>query len=118
MEAKRNPIDPVITWAPDYCKHCFTCIHICPVKNLKFKKDEMQSLGKCIQCRLCMKYCPDFALEVTPKSPPKAKSKTAPKVKTKSQKEKRTKPHAGSGTRAKTRARSKESRKAGVGTTV
>ena len=67
MEAKRNPIDPHITWAADYCKHCFTCINICPVKNLKFKGDEMASLGKCIQCQLCEKYCPDFALEVEPK---------------------------------------------------
>lgn len=75
MEAKRKPIDPAITWAPDYCKHCFTCINICPVKNLEFKGDEMHSLGKCIQCQLCMKYCPDFALEVEPKKP--AKKKTA-----------------------------------------
>jgi len=85
MEAKRNPIDPVITWAPDYCKHCYTCINICPVKNLKFKKDEMQSLGKCIQCQLCMKYCPDFALEVVPKLPPKKKAKPEKKTTTKSQ---------------------------------
>ena len=67
MEAKRDRIDPHITWAADYCKHCFTCINICPTKNLKFKKDEMASLGKCIQCQLCEKYCPDFALEVEPK---------------------------------------------------
>jgi ferredoxin len=83
MEAKRNPIDPLITWAPDYCKHCFTCINICPVKNLKFKKDEMHSLDKCIQCQLCMKYCPDFALEVIPKAPPKTKKKARAKTKAK-----------------------------------
>jgi ferredoxin len=67
MERKRNPLDGFITWAPDYCKHCFTCINICPVKNLAFKGDEMVSLQKCTQCQLCMKYCPDFALEVEPK---------------------------------------------------
>ena len=67
MEAKRKRVDPHITWAGDYCKHCFTCINICPVKNLKFKRDEMTSLLKCIQCQLCEKYCPDFALEVEPK---------------------------------------------------
>jgi 2-oxoglutarate ferredoxin oxidoreductase subunit delta len=67
MEAKRRRFDPHITWAADYCKHCFTCINICPVKNLKFKDDEMTSLHKCIQCQLCEKYCPDFALEVEPK---------------------------------------------------
>ena len=82
MEAKRNSIDPFITWAPDYCKHCFTCINICPVKNLKFKKDEMHSLGKCTQCQLCMKYCPDFALEVIPKPLPKPKAKPKPGMKT------------------------------------
>lgn len=67
MKAKRKKIDPVITWADHYCKDCKTCIHICPVKNLEFKQDEMISLGKCTQCLLCMKYCPDFALEVKPK---------------------------------------------------
>jgi 2-oxoglutarate ferredoxin oxidoreductase subunit delta len=67
MEAKRKAFDPHITWAADYCKHCFTCINICPVQNLKFEGDEMASLNKCIQCLLCEKYCPDFALEVEPK---------------------------------------------------
>jgi ferredoxin len=66
-EAERKKIDPLITWAPDYCKHCFTCINICPVKNLEFNLDEMVSLGKCIQCMLCRNFCPDFALEVKPK---------------------------------------------------
>lgn len=67
MEAKRQRFDPHITWAADYCKHCFICVNICPVKNLKFEGDEMVSLNKCIQCQLCEKYCPDFALEVEPK---------------------------------------------------
>ena len=67
MEAKRKKIDPLITWAADYCKHCYTCINICPVDNLEFDIDEMVSKGKCIQCMLCEKYCPDFALEVKPK---------------------------------------------------
>lgn len=66
-EAERKSIDPHITWASRYCKHCFTCVHICPVQNLEFKGDEMHSRGRCIQCQLCMKYCPDFALEVKPK---------------------------------------------------
>ena len=118
MEAKRKTIDPVITWSPDYCKHCFICIHICPVKNLKFKKDEMHSLGKCIQCQQCMKYCPDFALEVTPKSPPKTKSRAAPKGMTKSQQEKRQKLPSAAGTKAKAKARSKGSRKTGARTTL
>jgi len=68
VEKERKAIDQVITWCPDYCKHCFTCINICPVDNLEFKEDEMVSLEKCIQCQLCMQYCPDYALEVKPKT--------------------------------------------------
>jgi NAD-dependent dihydropyrimidine dehydrogenase PreA subunit len=68
MEAKRKKIDPHITWAGDFCKHCFTCINICPVDNLIFKGDDMISLGKCIHCQLCEKYCPDFAIEAEPKA--------------------------------------------------
>ena len=67
MKVPDKRLDLFITWTPDYCKHCFTCINICPVKNLKFNNDEMESLNQCIQCHLCMKYCPDFALEVKPK---------------------------------------------------
>ena len=67
METERRQFDPHITWAADYCKHCFTCVNVCPVKNLEFKGDEMTSLHKCTQCQLCEKYCPDFALEVEPK---------------------------------------------------
>ena len=94
MEAARKKIDPHITWAGEYCKHCFTCINICPVDNLEFKGDEMLSLGKCIHCQLCEKYCPDYAIEADSKktaeeaagsrkasSPAKAKPKTKTKVK-------------------------------------
>jgi len=67
VEAERKKIDPFITWSGSYCKACLTCVHICPVDNLELQNDEMISLGKCIQCMLCMKYCPDFAIEVEPK---------------------------------------------------
>lgn len=67
-EKERKKIDNAITWCGSYCKHCFICINICPVKNLTFVKDEMVSLGKCIQCQLCMKYCPDIAIEVKSKN--------------------------------------------------
>ncbi len=66
-------IDAHLSWAPFYCKHCSTCINICPVKNLEFKDDEMVSLGKCTQCELCQKYCPDFAIEVEPREKKGAK---------------------------------------------
>tara|TARA_Y100000310_G_C20469324_1_gene709185 strand:+ start:67 stop:345 length:279 start_codon:yes stop_codon:yes gene_type:complete len=67
LKKDMKKIDKVLSWCGDYCKHCFICINICPVKNLKFEKDEMVSLNKCIQCQLCMKYCPDFSIEVLPK---------------------------------------------------
>jgi Pyruvate/2-oxoacid:ferredoxin oxidoreductase delta subunit len=68
MPPKRKALDEHLTWTPDYCKHCLTCVHICPTKNLEFTPDdEMVSLGKCIQCQLCEKYCPDFAIEAKPK---------------------------------------------------
>ena len=70
MSKERKSLDPYVTWTPDYCKHCFTCVNICPVKNLEFQNDEMVSLQKCIQCQLCMKYCPDFAIEAEPKKKP------------------------------------------------
>lgn len=66
-QAIGKKIDALITWRPEYCKRCFTCINICPVKNLMFQNDEMVSLGKCIQCQLCEKYCPDFTIEVPPR---------------------------------------------------
>jgi ferredoxin len=68
MISKRNPLDSFLTWMPEYCKHCSTCIAVCPTKNLTFNDDDdMTSLGKCIQCQLCEKYCPDFAIEAVPK---------------------------------------------------
>jgi 2-oxoglutarate ferredoxin oxidoreductase subunit delta len=76
-EAERRALDDKLTWAGDYCKHCFLCINICPVKNLRFENDEMVSEGKCIQCELCQKYCPDFTIEVKPKErKPKPADKT------------------------------------------
>lgn len=77
QEAERRSLDDKLTWAGNYCKHCFLCINICPVKNLRFENDEMVSEEKCIQCELCMKYCPDFTIEVKPKE-----KKPKPAVKT------------------------------------
>ena len=66
--SEQKKLDKHITWLPNYCKHCYTCINACPVDNLKFEGDEMISLDQCTQCRLCEKYCPDFAIEVEPKT--------------------------------------------------
>lgn len=74
-------VDAFVTWLPEYCKDCRTCVHICPVDNLSFKGDEMLSAEKCIQCLLCMNYCPDFALEVKPKPKKPAARNKAPEKK-------------------------------------
>jgi len=75
-KSSSHKVDAFVTWFPEYCKDCRTCVHICPVDNLSFKGDEMLSAGTCIQCGLCMNYCPDFALEVEPK-PKKPKTRSA-----------------------------------------
>jgi len=75
MSEAPKKIDAHVTWTARFCKHCLTCVNICPVKNLEFKGDEMVSLDKCTQCGLCQKYCPDFAIEVKARKQP-AKDKT------------------------------------------
>jgi 2-oxoglutarate ferredoxin oxidoreductase subunit delta len=75
MAESPKKIDSFLTWAPGFCKHCLTCVNICPVKNLEFREDEIASEGKCIQCELCQKYCPDFAIEVEPKKAEARKAK-------------------------------------------
>ncbi|HDJ23242.1 MAG TPA: hypothetical protein ENF17_05050 [Candidatus Aminicenantes bacterium] len=78
MEPEKKRIDPYVTWVANYCKHCFICINICPVDNLFFGDDEMASQQKCIQCLLCMKYCPDFALEVKSKKETSLAKRSSP----------------------------------------
>ncbi len=55
------------------CKGCGICIAMCPVKILNFSEDfneqgfhfpKVSDQGKCVKCRNCMIYCPDFAMVV------------------------------------------------------
>lgn len=71
---RKNPpqpksISPFILWNEEYCKYCQNCIHFCPVKTLAFDADQkMIEKGKCIQCGLCERYCPDCAIFVKKKT--------------------------------------------------
>lgn len=56
------------------CKGCGICIAMCPVKILSFSVDlnemgvhfpRVSSQDKCVKCKNCMIYCPDFAMVVT-----------------------------------------------------
>ncbi len=57
----------------DLCKGCGICIDVCP-RNVLTGSDEINEYGlyypmvsdlkRCIVCRLCELYCPDFAVEV------------------------------------------------------
>lgn len=56
------------------CKGCGICIEMCPVKILSFSREfnetgfhfpEVSDQKKCVRCKNCMIYCPDFAMVVT-----------------------------------------------------
>ena len=35
-----------------------------PVKNLEIQHQMLTELERCIACRMCQRYCPDFAIEI------------------------------------------------------
>lgn len=53
-------------WAinPDWCKLCGICIAMCPVQNLSFGEQTVVDAGKCVGCKACERFCPDFAITV------------------------------------------------------
>ena len=62
-------ISKSILWNEKLCKLCGNCIHFCPVKTLEFNNQQkIIEKGKCIQCGMCERYCPDFAIFVKKKS--------------------------------------------------
>lgn len=66
MEAKTRTRRKKFIWTinPDWCKLCGICIEMCPVQNLSLTDQGVQDAGKCIGCRTCERFCPDFAITV------------------------------------------------------
>ena len=45
---------------------CTLCVDICPVNSIDFSKEPVVFRTNCINCALCDKLCPEFAIEVDP----------------------------------------------------
>ncbi len=53
------------------CKGCGICVELCPMKALELSSELSPSgyrnpvqVSKCVGCRTCELYCPDFAIAV------------------------------------------------------
>ena len=49
----------------NWCERCGICIEFCPKKIIKMGEDgypEINELDKCVECKLCVVLCPDFAI--------------------------------------------------------
>jgi len=57
----------------ELCKGCYFCVEVCPREVLQIS-DEMSPKGyiivkaerpeNCIECRMCERICPDFAISI------------------------------------------------------
>ncbi|MEW6358086.1 MAG: 4Fe-4S binding protein [Planctomycetota bacterium] len=66
MKTETKKIKKKFKWLinRDWCKACGICIKTCPVQNLSLEDQTVVDAGKCIGCRTCERFCPDFAIEV------------------------------------------------------
>ena len=49
------------------CKHCRICSELCPKQVFVQEAGsapKVAALEKCVSCKLCQMWCPDFAIEV------------------------------------------------------
>lgn len=59
---------------PDWCKGCGICVAFCPGQVLELGPDGKARAiqGKdCLNCGFCEHHCPDFAIVVKTKTPPR-----------------------------------------------
>lgn len=64
-----------------WCKGCGLCVHFCPKNIIELIDNEcvkvdndkklqfitiasVKDIGKCIGCRICESYCPNFAIRI------------------------------------------------------
>jgi ferredoxin len=56
------------------CSLCFACTHVCPTRALVAVNESTQKLlfqeSACVQCGLCVKACPEDALNLIPRIAP------------------------------------------------
>lgn len=64
------------------CTHCQTCVEVCPVHAISYKKQPDESFAllqfdyaTCMYCNLCVESCPEGALVQTNKPKPPRRSK-------------------------------------------
>jgi NAD-dependent dihydropyrimidine dehydrogenase PreA subunit len=54
-----------LTIDPDKCRHCGTCVRLCPVRNLKMNGKNVPEIGdSCILCHRCFEFCPAGAISI------------------------------------------------------
>lgn len=58
-------IRPVFSYHKNLCKHCNSCISVCPTKSLHFNKNNclVHNIDTCINCGKCIKTCGQNAIK-------------------------------------------------------
>jgi len=51
-------------WINSDCDLCRLCVSVCPVKNLKYENDKIETNNNCMICYRCINQCPKKAISV------------------------------------------------------